>query len=174
MNDEIQTYWKQFCEKKGLPCETPFDAWSFGEGKAMADELAALVLCGRKRATCSAYELYEEGETMSRPGEYNMILDGEGHPVCVTQTTEVSILPFNRVTPEQAAAEGEGDLSYEYWHRVHTDFFDRAYRACGKRFYESAPVVYERFERADRADEGSEATREEQSESEAATNAASG
>lgn len=49
--------------------------------------------------------------------EYNIILNGSGEPVCITQTKVVYIMPYNLITPEHAWHEG--DRSYRYWKEVH-------------------------------------------------------
>ena len=62
-----------------LSKDVKYEAWSFGNTKEMADELAVLINCKIKTATTSVYELYEAGE-------HNIILNGLGEPVCITQT----------------------------------------------------------------------------------------
>ena len=113
----------------------------------MADELAELVNCKIKTATTSAYELYEAGEHIPQVGEYNIILNGLGEPVCITQTKVVYIMPYNLITPEHAWHEGEGDRSYRYWKEVHDRFFCDEYKSVGKNFYEQAPMLCEVFEK---------------------------
>ena len=66
----------------------------------MANKLAELVNCKIKTATTSAYELYEGGEHIPLAGEYNIILNGSGELVCITQTKVVYIMPYNLITPE--------------------------------------------------------------------------
>ena len=62
MSDKIKEFWIKFCNEKKLPKDTKYEAWSFGNTKEMADELAKLVNCNIKTATTSAFELYEIGE----------------------------------------------------------------------------------------------------------------
>ncbi|MGX7109446.1 ASCH domain-containing protein [Facklamia miroungae] len=147
MSDLIKKYWKKFCEEKQLDEETEYDAWSFGNTKQMADELAELVNKGIKTATTSAYELYEQDDLLPEVGEFNIILNGSGEPVCITQTKVVYIMPYNLISPEHAWHEGEGDRSYNYWRRVHDQFFESGYKDFGKKFYEQAPMVCEVFEK---------------------------
>ena len=58
----------------------------------------------------------------------------------------MEVLPFNQVGTEHAAAEGEGDLSLDYWRQVHWEFFGRECRNIGRKLDENMPVVCERFE----------------------------
>ena len=61
-----------------------YEAWAFGDAP---DELAALVLSGRKTATASAYPVYEaEGEPLPKAGEYSVILDSGDNAVCQTMS----------------------------------------------------------------------------------------
>ena len=46
--------WAQYCEVSGTDPATPHDVWKFCDGGLAADELADLVLLGRKTATSSA------------------------------------------------------------------------------------------------------------------------
>ena len=118
MSDKIKKYWEQFCNEKNISKDTKYEAWSFGNTKEMADELADLVNRGIKTATTGAYELYEEDEDIPKVGEYNIILDGSGEPKCITITRVVEILAYNLISSNHAWLEGEGDRSYEYWKKV--------------------------------------------------------
>ncbi|WP_029409732.1 ASCH domain-containing protein [Treponema pedis] len=147
MSDKVKEFWNKFCDEKKLSKDVKYEAWGFGNTKEMADALAELVNSNVKTATTSAYELYESGEHVPQVGEYNIILDGSGDPVCITQTKVVYIMPYYLITPEHAWHEGEGDRSYEYWRKVHDDFFYHEYKSMGKKFYEQAPMVCEVFEK---------------------------
>ena len=121
------------------------EAWAFGDAP---DELAALVLSGRKTATASAYPVYEaEGEPLPKAGEYSVILDSEDNAVCVIRTTRVYVAPFRDVSAEHAFREGEGDRSLAHWRMVHEAFFERELAAVGLSFHEDMLVVCEEFER---------------------------
>ncbi|MFC2373568.1 MAG: ASCH domain-containing protein [Parascardovia denticolens] len=149
----IQVYWEDFCAKHGLDSEKipQPEAFAFGLGSEMEDYLAALVKRGIKTATTSAYELYQPDEHLPQVGEYNIILDSKGDPVCVTQTMVVEVIPFNRISQEHAWHEGEGDRSYDYWYQVHLDFFKEEYKNEGKGlvFHEDASCLCEVFQKID-------------------------
>jgi uncharacterized protein YhfF len=122
-------------EYQGLP------RWSFGDSAALADELLALVLAGKKTATCDALRQYEaEGIAIPRAGERSIVTDGAGRPRCVVETTGVEIKRFDQVGADFARDEGEGDQSYAYWRRVHEEYFTRR-----GRFAPDMPLVCERF-----------------------------
>jgi len=127
--------------------DTTYESWCFSDNEADANELAALVLAGRKRATTGDLWSYEvEHEELPQVGDLNVITDWAGNAVCVIRTTGVEILPFDAVTEEFAATEGEGDGSLEYWRRVHQEVFSRRLPDIGKVFEPDMPVVCECFE----------------------------
>ncbi len=134
--------WSEYAQKAGIG-HTDYEAWAFGDE---ADELAALVVSGRKTATASAFPLYElEQESLPQEGEYSVILDSRDQAVCVIRTERVYLTPFQEVGPEQARRDGEGDLSLAYWREVHERFFRQEMAAAGLGFDENMPVVCEEF-----------------------------
>lgn len=95
--------------------------WSFGDSPELADALLALVLDGRKTATCCAAA--QMGPTDI--GERSIILDGAGKPAVLIETIGCDAVRFCDVEAEFAAAEGEGDLSLGYWRDAHQRYFTR-------------------------------------------------
>lgn len=144
----IDRFWQAYRDSlpEGSPVPEAYEAWSFGDKPEMADELAALVLEGPKRATASLLWVYEaEDEALPQAGDLSVILDGQGQPVCIIQATQVEIKPFNQVDADFAAAEGEGDRSLAYWRDAHWRFFSRECQAIGREPSLTMPVVCERF-----------------------------
>lgn len=134
--------WEQFVAKNG-PVDCEYEAWAFGVD---ADLLAQLVVSGTKTATASAYPLYElEKEPLPQTGTYSVILDSKDNAVCVIQTTNVAVVPFNKVTEEHAYKEGEGDRSLDYWREVHETFFRECMTEAGLEFATDMKVVCEEF-----------------------------
>lgn len=99
--------------------------FSFGDSPELADELLALVIAGVKTATCGAVEHFGDDEPFPQVGRRDVVLDGQGRPACVIETTEVTIRPFSAVDENFATAEGEGDRSYAYWRAAHEAYFER-------------------------------------------------
>ncbi len=113
----------------GVAPQSPYSVWHFGDDQRLADRLAELVRRGVKRATAGALWSYEdEGEPVPKAGDLSVVTDWEGRARCVVRTTAVEIVAFDRVTPEFAAAEGEGDGSLEHWREAHWAFFTRELR----------------------------------------------
>ena len=51
-------------------------------------------------------------------------------------------MKFNEMTEEYAKLEGEGDLSLDYWKKVHCDFF----KSIDMDFNNNSKIVFELFE----------------------------
>lgn len=136
---KAEEMWNLYNKGEGV-----YQAWKFGVDP---DVLAELVRTGQKRATASAYPVYErEKEPLPQAGEYNIILDSTENAVCITRTNKVSIVPFINVSEQHARLEGEGDLSLEYWRRVHRSFFTKELASHQLVFDENMLVVCEEFE----------------------------
>ena len=100
----------------------------------------------QKTATCSAlWELEAGGGPVPRPGEMSVVLDGEGEPLCIIETTEVEVRRLDEVGEAFARDEGEGDRSLAYWREAHRSFFSGTLPGIGRRFSEDMPLVCERF-----------------------------
>lgn len=123
-----------------------YESFHFGDSESLADELAALVVAGTKRATASLLWSFEaEGKPLPEPGHLSIVEQWSGEPVCVIETAAVAVLPFEQVGPEFAAIEGEGDGSLEYWRSGHWAYFGRECARIGKEPSASMLVVCESF-----------------------------
>lgn len=97
--DPISSFWSGFLAATSRPADTPlYDAFHFGDREASADTLADLVLRVEKVATSSLFWDYEvEGKRPPRPGDLSVITRWDATPVCVVETTDVTIRPFEEV-----------------------------------------------------------------------------
>ncbi|WP_421383855.1 ASCH domain-containing protein [Bacillus salacetis] len=103
-----------------------YDSWYFCDNEPDANELAELVLQGKKRGTASLYQLFGlQNEDVPQEGWLSIITNWAGEAQCIIETIKVDIVPFKEVTPEFAAIEGEGDKSLQYWRDAHWRFFSR-------------------------------------------------
>lgn len=143
----LSTFWGEFAKATGGADEERFyEAFFFGDGEQMANELAELVLRGTKRATAGSLWSYEEEkQPLPQPGNLSIVTNWSGHPLCVIEIQSVEVVPFHEVTAEFAATEGEGDGSLSFWQQAHREFFSRDCAKLGKQFSESMPVVCEQF-----------------------------
>lgn len=141
-----QEFWKDYKEKSGEINEK-YSAWYFCDNEKDAEELAQLVMEGKKRATASGAWVFEyENSDIPKAGDISIITDFHGEPKCIIRTARVDVVPFGEVSAEFAACEGEGDSSLRFWREAHTRFFTRECARIGKEFSETMPVVCERFE----------------------------
>lgn len=146
--NSIEQFWQSYLATlppgPGRPPQP--EAWSFGDNRALADELAALVLAGVKTATCSAlWEHEADGEPLPQVGALSIILSGAGLPLAVIETVEVQIKPYDQVDAAFAYEEGEDDRSLASWRDGHRRYFTRTLARIGREFDESMPLVCERF-----------------------------
>ncbi|MBN1305974.1 MAG: ASCH domain-containing protein [Anaerolineales bacterium] len=149
-SNKVTAFW-QSCLNSLPPDQHPEntdlpEAWGFGSSPQMADELGQLVYDGIKTATASLVWEYEaEGEMIPKPGDLSIILNGRDEPICLIETTEIRILPFDEVEPGFANDEGEGDRSLAYWRKAHWWFFGETCKAINRKPSQHMPVVCERF-----------------------------
>jgi len=147
--ESINAYWQKFLSS--LPADSPYhfrnyapEGW--GDSPEMADELGALIAQGVKTGTCSAlWEWESEGNPIPEKGLITIVLNGRDEPLCIVETTEVTIRSYEEVDAEFARAEGEGDLSLEHWREAHRNFFSRTLPKIGREFSTEIPLVCERF-----------------------------
>ena len=117
-NRRIGAYWHSYLNT--LPPDSPVrneeyvvEAWD--DSPRLADELGTLISNEIKTATCSALWEYEaEGEPLPEVGLRTIVLDGDGDPLCIVETTEIEVRPYNEVDARFAFEEGEGDRSLAY------------------------------------------------------------
>ena len=156
--EKIIAFWDACCsqlpeEKLTQSPDIP-EAWGFGDGPRMADELGALVLESKKTATCGILWEYEaEGEALPQPGEFSIILNGAGQPLCLIETTEVRVVPFDQVDAQFAYEEVEDDRTLESWRREHWKFFSRYLAEQDRQPSMDMPLVCERFRLVFRKDD---------------------
>jgi uncharacterized protein YhfF len=113
----------------------------------MATELADLVVAGIKRATASLARDYgDRREPIPKPGDFVIMLDGEGRPRFIWRTTEIMIKPLSEVDEVFAWDEEEGDRTRDWWLAAHRRYFAR--QASRERFelQDDILTVFERFE----------------------------
>lgn len=145
--EHIAEFWRKFAATQQVdPTPRFLEAFYFDDNEPSANELAQLVLSGRKRATASlTWSLEQSGVPLPQPGSLSVVTTFAGEPVCVIETLRVDIVPFEEVTAEFAAVEGEGDGSLEYWRKAHAAYFSRECQRIGRTPEPRMPVACERF-----------------------------
>ena len=99
--------------------------FTFGDSRALCDDLLARVRLGAKTATCGALRDFTGGgEMLPERGRRDIALDWRGNPALVIETVEVRIRRFCDVTEEFVLAEGE-DETLAGWQSGHRAYFER-------------------------------------------------
>ena len=111
----------------------------FGDTADLSDALLALVRAGRKRATCTHLQEWEDGTLPPEVGRCDIAVNFDGTPALVIETLEVVETRFQDMTEEMALAEGENE-TLSGWRRDH----ERYYRRLGV-FAPDMPLIWERF-----------------------------
>ena len=120
---------------------------AYGDSPELSEALLALIRSGQKRAGTSLLWMIEaENETVPQVGDVALVVDHLNQPALICRNTQVEIVPYNQVTAEYAAIEGEGDGSLAYWREAHWDFFTRECQRIGREPVETMPVVCTVFE----------------------------
>ena len=146
---KVDLYWKQFLTSlpaSDKPSPTLAGADSFGFTDIDAKEIAGLVLAGIKTATGSLLWSYEaDNARIPQIGDYWIITKGPDDPICVIETTEQHIIPFDQVTPDYAYDGGEGNRTIEGWRKIYWKLIVDECARIGRSPSENAPLVMERF-----------------------------
>jgi uncharacterized protein YhfF len=98
------------------------ESFSFGDSPELADEMLALVLEGKKTATCWAVV---DGDKGVQVGKRWIVKDGKGVSRAVIETVELTRRFFPDVDDAFAYDEGEGDRTRRFWAEAHTGYFTR-------------------------------------------------
>lgn len=146
--DRIEEYWRRF--QQACPDlaanRRPYEAFAFGDTAAMADELVDLVVRGIKTATSSLVWSYEDrGMPPMLVGDFHVVTDSRERPVCVIQTKELRVLPFEGVDERFAFDYGEGDRTMVWWRKHLWDYYARVCASLGREPSPSMPLLCERF-----------------------------
>ena len=148
--NNVERYWKQFTDSpsSGISVAGRYrDSLFFRFSAEDAPEVSHLVLEGAKTATGSVLWSYEaDGQTLPQVGDFWVVTKGGDDPVCVIQTTEVRILPFDEVGEEYARDGGEGDCTLESWREMYWEYIVSECRRIGREPSRKAPLVMERFQ----------------------------
>jgi uncharacterized protein YhfF len=114
---------------------------------AITDELIALYLKGKKYAGSSLVEDFvTAGDPLPKVGNYWIVLGSDQSPKLILKTIKVEINKFGKLPERIAIAEGEGDLSLNYWHQVHTELYSPYLEKWNVKDINEAHVITEFFE----------------------------
>lgn len=149
----VAAYWREVCARRGIDPAGIVHFTMFGT-PAMADELAALVCIGQKRATAGLLDSYgADDEPMPVLGGHLVVTSAEGAPVALVRTVRLDTFAFRDVpawfAEREGEDEGQGAVCLASWKAGHARYFERECAAQGRVFDESMLVVCETFEIVD-------------------------
>ena len=124
-----------------------FEAFQFGAGREMANQLSRLVLDGIKTATSDLiWHLEFQKKPRWQVGDEHVVLDGNWLPVCVIRTTELEVRPFGEVGEAFAYDYGEGDRTLAWWREHVFAWYSQQCQIMGVAPSYDMPLQCERFE----------------------------
>jgi uncharacterized protein YhfF len=139
-------FWAAFQDATGAAMGD-YAVVALGKTPELRDELAGLVLAGRKRATTALLREFPSTHTsVPKVGDAVVLIDGGGRPCCIWRTTQVEIRPFVTVEEAYARDEGEADQTRHGWLEMFRTYYER--RAIREGFIMDSRLqtVFERFE----------------------------
>ncbi len=102
----------------------PLPSWGFAFPGPIRDELTALALAGTKTATAGLLLEFElDGEEVEAPGDRQVLLDSDGKPVAIVETTAVRVARLADVDDAHAIDEGEGYANAAEFRVTHERFW---------------------------------------------------
>ena len=146
--EDAMALWREYAAGRTgpVPPEEEPVVEQFGDHRALADELLALVLAGTKRATAGLVaDFAAADEPLPRVGGHWIACDGAGVPRCVLRSTELRLGPLSSVDDAFAWDEGENDRTRGTWLAGHLAYFTRTQEARGSAWSDDLEVVFERF-----------------------------
>jgi len=145
--NHIQSFWKSFEKAVGYDASSRFyEFFHFDDNERDANALGELVLRGQKRATASLLWIYEiNNKPIPRAGDLSVVTNWQQEPLCIIETTQVEIVPYEDVGEAFAAIEGEGDGSLRHWREVHWLYFSRECQHIGLEPSLRMPIICECF-----------------------------
>ena len=117
------------------------EVWHLGKNEKQANKLFKLVLSGKKIATSYLYNATEKLINNT----YSILTNWDKNKQLLILTTNIEIVPFNKVIKQHARNEGEGTKTLRYWRKIHKKFFIEELAEKGQSFSEETLIVCETF-----------------------------
>jgi uncharacterized protein YhfF len=145
----VEAFWQSYLATlpEAQRGRTYFEAFQFGAGRDMANQLAQLVLDGIKTATSDLlWHLEAQSKPLWKVGDEHVVLDGAWRPVCVVRTVELERRRFGDIDATFAHDYGEGDRSLSWWREHMFNWYATECRQVGREPSDDMPLLCERFE----------------------------
>lgn len=144
-NKAIRAFWDAYRASARIEADD-YVVLQFGDGSALADELAAQVVARRKHATTSLLrDRTITGRPILKPGDRCVVIDGTDTPRCIVQILQVEIKRLRDVDEDFAWDDGGGDGSLAWWRAAQERYFRRQGAREGFTVDDTTFVVLERF-----------------------------
>lgn len=147
MNPSVSALWQRY---RLVDPAAPVEAqavYHFCDNQEDADVCADLVVAGQKCATASSLAELKLAELpVPEAGDYAVITAWNGEARAVIRTTSVDIRRFGDVDADFARAEGEGDLTLEWWRDAHRAYYERVLADSDYAVDDDLMIACERFE----------------------------
>lgn len=142
----IRNYWKKFLEKAKKDENAKYaGVICFGMDAETCKNAVERILAGEMR--CRIYPRDGYRKAMSgeaKVGELNIVVDWDGVPQAVIETTDVRELRFSQLTDDICALEGiQNNLSD--WREKQMKFIKTEVEELGGEFDDSTPLTIEEF-----------------------------
>lgn len=123
-----------------------FEAAAWGNSDELADTIAELIYSGVKTTTSSLlWSQQAKNWTVEKPGDKSILLDSKGLPICITETVDVFIKPFDQVDAAFVYNYGEGDRTLNFWNQNVWDYYDAECTVLGKSAARDMPMICQVF-----------------------------
>ena len=146
---KTEAFWQSYLstlseeEQKNAP---PYVVDQFADTPEAATKVGKLVRDGVKTTTSSlVWGLEHIRQPLPKVGNIELIVNGNGEPLCIIELTEVEIKPFNAVDEQFAYEYGEGERTRSYWLRDNWQYLSRWCHEIGREPSETMPLVFQRF-----------------------------
>ena len=146
---KTETFWKSYLSTLSESDQMHTSAYvvsQFADTPEAATSVGKLVRDGVKTTTSTlVWGLEHIREPLPKVGLIELIVDGNGDPLCITELTEVEIKPFNAVDEQFAFEYGEGDRTLAFWLSDNWDFLSSECIEIGREPSKTMPIVFQRF-----------------------------
>ncbi|HLN12879.1 MAG TPA: ASCH domain-containing protein [bacterium] len=123
-----------------------FEAFCFGNKERLANLCADLVVRRIKTATSALlWEHEATGKPVVQVGDLSIVTSWNGAPVCIIETLDVRMVPFDEVDEGFVYDYGEGDRSMEWWRTDMWEYYSEECRSLRRAPTSNMCVVCERF-----------------------------
>jgi uncharacterized protein YhfF len=149
LTPRAETLWRAYVNSLPQAGEAAFrfyEVFRVGDSERSADEGAALIKQGVKTATSSLlWEYHAANKPLPRLGSLSIVEDGKGDPVCIVETTWLTIIKFIDVDAQFAYEYGEWDRTLESWREHCWAYYTDQCRSLGRHVAPEMLLVCERF-----------------------------